>query len=96
MESSKIIRHCGTALDIARVKSMQVIQIEDGDHLLVFELIDRIEYVFNPNTSLWEIEPFSDSVILRYPCFETANAYLEEWAEIWREYAEAPGSHCNN
>lgn len=88
MKSQKIIYHCGNALDISRVKSMQVLRGENEKYNLVFELNERSAYVLNPTTNTWEKELFNDIVKIAYDDFEMANAYFLEWAEIWRDFAE--------
>ena len=88
MKSQKIIYHCGNALDISRVKSMQVLRGENEKYNLVFELNERTAYVLNPTTNAWEKELFNDIVKITYDDFERANAYFLEWAEIWHDFAE--------
>ena len=87
MNSPKIINHCGNAVDISRVKSMQVVEGPSKCYL-VFELNDRTGYIFNPRTNEWEKEVFNDAVKIEYEDYEMASLYLTEWAEIWREYSE--------
>ena len=88
MKSQKIIYHCGNALDISRVKSMQVLRGENEKYNLVFELNERTAYVLNPTTNTWEKELFNDIVKIAYDDFEMARAYFLEWSEIWRDCAE--------
>ena len=88
MKSQKIIYHCGNALDISRVKSMQVLRGENEKYNLVFELNERTEYVLNPALNTWEKEVFNDKVKIKYDDFEMANAYFLEWAEMWRDFNE--------
>ena len=88
INSSKIIQHCGTAVDIARLKSMQVVRKGTAKHILVFQLNARTEYVFNPITNTWEKEMFNDVVKVVYDDFEMANEIFFEWAEIWHDFAE--------
>ena len=88
MKSQKIIYHYGIALDISRVKSMQVLRGENEKYNLVFELNERTAFVLNPTTNTWEKELFNDIVKIAYDDFEMANAYFLEWAEIWRDFNE--------
>ena len=88
MNQIKIAYHCGTALDISRVKSMQVVRAENEKLNLVFELNERTAYVLNPTNNTWEKELFNDVVKIVYDDFEMANAYFLEWAEIWRDFGE--------
>ena len=88
MKTQKIIRYCGTALDISRVKSMQVLEAENDKYNLVIELNERTSYVLNPATNTWEKEVFNDVVKIAYDDFEMANVYFLEWAEIWRDFSE--------
>ena len=86
MKTQKIIYHCGTALDISRVKSIQVLSAENDKYNLVFEFNERTGYVLNPASNTWEKEVFNDVVKIAYDDFEMANAYFLEWAEIWRDF----------
>ena len=88
MKTQKIIHHCGTALDMSRVKSMQVLQAENDQYNLVFELNERTDYVLNPRTNTWEKEVFNDVVKIADNDFEMANAYFMEWAEMWRDFSQ--------
>ena len=88
MNQIKIAYHFGTALDISRIKSMQVVRAENEKHNLVFELNERTAYVLNPTNNTWEKELFNDVVKIVYDDFEMANAYFLEWAEIWRDFGE--------
>ena len=88
MINRKIINHCGNALDISRVRSMQVVQEVSSKYQLVFELDDRTGYIFNPGTNVWEKEVFNDVVKIKYEDYEMAALYMVEWVEIWREYSE--------
>ena len=88
MKTQKIIRYCGTALDISRVKSMQVLEAENDKYNLVIELNERTGYVLNPATNTWEKEVFNDVVKIASDDFEMAFEYFLEWAEIWRDFSE--------
>ena len=88
MKMQKIIHHCGTAVDMSRIKSMQVVRADNDQYNLVFELNERTGYVLNPGTNTWEKEVFNDVVRIAYNDFEMANAYFLEWAEIWRDFNE--------
>ena len=88
MKTQKIIRYHGTALDISRVKSMQVLEAENDTYNLVIELNERISYVFNPATNTWEKEVFNDVVKIASDDSEKAFEYFLEWAEIWRDFSE--------
>ena len=87
MESSKIINHYGTTIDIACLYSIRV-EPAGNKYSLVFEMNGRAGYILNPATNDWEKEIFNDKVVVEYDDHEMANLYMAEWAEIWREYAE--------
>ena len=88
MKTQKIVNYCGTALDISRVKSMQVLEAENDKYNLVIELNERTSYVLNPATNTWEKEVFNDVVKIASDDFEMAFEYFSEWAEIWRDFSE--------
>ena len=88
MKTQKIIRYCGTVLDISRVKSMQVLEAENDKYNLVIELNERTSYVLNPATNTWEKEVFNDVVKIASDDSEKAFEYFLEWAEIWRDFSE--------
>ena len=88
MKTQNIIYHCGTAIDISRVKSIQVLRAENNKCNLVFEFDERTGYVLNPAINTWEKEVFNEVVKINYDDFEMANAYFLEWAKIWRDSNE--------
>ena len=88
MKTQKIVRYCGTALDISRVKSMQVLEAENDTYNLVIELNERTGYVLNPATNTWKKEVFNDVVKIASDDFEMAFEYFSEWAEMWRDFNE--------
>ena len=88
MKTQKIIRYCGTALDISRVKSMQVLEAENDKYNLVIELNERTGYVLNPATNTWEKEVFNDVVKIASDDCDMACTLLSEWAEMWRDFNE--------
>lgn len=81
-----IVQHFGVVVDLARVKSMQVIELPAFKYQLSIQLNSRLAYIFNPGTNQWEIQLFNDVVNIEYRDYDLAIAYLSEWMEIWRNY----------
>lgn len=89
MSTSKIVTHAGLMLDLAQVKCFKLSPfIVDGNDTkqLVVEFKTRLEYVFHPGSQKWEKEYFAEQIEYEFPGYDTAQAYLREWEEIWQDY----------
>ncbi len=42
----------------------------------------------NPNNQQWEKEYFTERITCDFPSYDTAQAYLREWEEIWQDYLD--------
>ena len=48
----------------------------------------RKEYIFNPNTELYELEEFNDILYVDFYDYESAEAHLLEWRDEWEAMME--------
>ena len=81
------ISHNGSAVvDLARIKSIKIIKIDENKYNLSFELNGRIEYFQHPQTHLWEKEVIHEDVRVEFDDYDMANAYLKDWAECWKDF----------
>lgn len=89
MPNPKIVTHAGLMLDLAQVKCFKLspFTIVDNDiSQLIVECKTRLEYVFHPGTQQWEKEYFAEQIEYNFPSYGSAEAYLNEWEEIWQDY----------
>ena len=89
MPKPKIASHAGIMLDLSQVKCFKLSPfIIDGNDLnqLIVEFKTRLEYVFHPGTQEWEMHRVNEQIEHEFPSYDTAQAYLEEWEEIWQRY----------
>ena len=91
MPTSKIVTHAGLMLDLAQVKCFKLSPfLIDGNNInqLVVEFKTRLEYVFHPGTQHWEKHTMNEQIEQEFPSYNTAEAYLREWEEIWQDYLD--------
>lgn len=91
MSSPKIVTHAGQMLDLAQVKCFKLSPyLIDGNTInqLLVECKTRMEYVFHPGTQQWEKQVVAEQIEQEFPSYETAQAYLREWEEIWQDYLD--------
>lgn len=89
MNKPKVVTHAGLTLDLAQVKCFKLspfITDANNTRQLVVELRTRLEYVFHPGTQQWEKDYFTEQIEYEFPSYNTAQAYLQEWVEIWQDY----------
>ena len=89
MATPKIVTHAGLMLDLAQVKCFKLSPfiIDSNDiRQLIVELKTRSEFVFHPGTQQWEKEHFAEQIEYEFPDYNTAQAYMQEWEEIWQDY----------
>jgi len=84
----RIISHAGLTVDMETIKCFKVPTNTDTGktNFLILEHKKRIEYVKNPATNEYEKIKFNDTSEIEYPSFDMANAYKDEWEEIWENY----------
>jgi len=84
-----VTSHAGLTLDLAQIKCFKLspflIAGNDTRQLLV-EYKTRPVYVLHPGTNQWEKEYLTDVIAYDFPSYESAQAYLREWEEIWQDY----------
>lgn len=90
-QKATIITHAGLTLDLAQIKCFKLspflLEGNDTRQLLV-EYKTRPVYVQHPGTKQWEKEYLTDVIAYDFPSYESAQAYLSEWEEIWQDYLE--------
>ena len=76
-------------LDLAQVKCFKLspfITDTNDTKRLIVELKIRLEYVLHPGTQQWKKEYFTEQIEYEFPDYNAAQAYLQEWEEIWQDY----------
>jgi hypothetical protein len=88
MSKSNIITHGGITLDLAQIKSFHIDSYTPNkrSHILKIDLKARYEYIHNPFTDQYEKVLVEDYIEHPYSDFNTAEAYRNEWQEIWEDY----------
>jgi hypothetical protein len=89
MNKPKIIYHEKTAIDLSRIKYIKLVPKIVGDtKRVLIQFNTRYEYVFNPNTGVYDKENMDDFVELKYDENEKAQQVLLEFIEIWQDYLD--------
>ncbi|MCB2411023.1 hypothetical protein [Hymenobacter lucidus] len=90
-QKATIITHAGLTLDLAQIKCFKLspflIDGNDTRQLLV-EYKTRPVYVLHPGTKQWEKEYLADVISYDFPSYESAQAHLSEWEEIWQDHLD--------
>ena len=91
MNPPKIVTHAGLMLDLSQVKCFKLSPFNNGENdtrQLVVEYTTRTEYVRHPGTRQWEKEHVCEVITYDFPSYETAQAHVREWEEIWQDYLD--------
>lgn len=84
-----IFQNGGLALDISQVKAIKKEYLNTGRNL-VFELNNYVSTIINPETGEMELKSFpNDPVVEYFETSESADAYFDEWVEIWEDYRKS-------
>jgi hypothetical protein len=78
-------------LDLAQVKCFKLspfTSLDDDTRQMIVEYKTRLEYVLHPGTHQWGKEHFAERITYDFPSYDTAQAYLREWEEIWQDYLD--------
>ena len=89
MSISRVIVHGGVTIDLEMVKCFKVqtyTEVGKSNVLTIEFKTSNVEYVFNPETKEYVLHTFSDKTEIEYPNYESACAYRDELAEIWKDY----------
>ncbi|RAK62421.1 hypothetical protein [Hymenobacter edaphi] len=87
-----VTTHAGLTLDLAQIKCFKLSPfLTDGNDTrqLLVEYKTRPVYVLHPGTKHWEKEYLVDVIAYDFPSYESAQAHLSEWEEIWQDYLES-------
>lgn len=49
------------------------------------ELQNRKDYIFNPETTDWELHDLNDVILIEFPSFEYVYKSFNQMKEIWEE-----------
>lgn len=86
----KIINLGGTLVELDKVKGISI--NEDGyfdsklkSNFIKIELLNRKEYILNPETSDWELHDLNDEILLEFPDSDVVFQKYTEIKEAWEE-----------
>ena len=84
----KIITHGGITLDLSQIKAFHIDSYSPNNrsHILKIDLKNKYEFIFNPSTEEYEKVLIEDYIEHSYADFGTAEAYRNEWEDIWTDY----------
>lgn len=91
MNKATITTHAGLTLDLAQIKCFKLspFHINDNDiGQLLVEYKTRPVYLLHPGTKQWEKEYLAEVIAHDFPSYESAQAHLREWGEIWQDYLD--------
>jgi hypothetical protein len=89
MSIPRVITHGGVTIDLETVKCFKVqtyTEVGKSNVLTIEFKTSNLDYVFNPETELFEMHTFNDKTEIDYPSYDSACSYRDEWAEIWQDY----------
>ena len=86
MPHSAIHYNGSVAVDLARIKCLQIIPGPAKKHILLIELNGRIEYSIDPFSQAREKDILHEEVRIEYDDYEMAQAYLKEWVDAWQAF----------
>ena len=89
MKTSRVIIHGGVTIDLEMVKCFKVqtyTEVGKSNVLTIEFKTSNIDYVFNPEKEEFELHTFNDKTEIEYSSYDSACAYRDEWAEIWKDY----------
>lgn len=87
MKKNYLVTHGGITLDLAKVKAFHINtwNPRERSHILRIEFHSRYDYIFNPGKQEYEKVLINDFTDHPYADYETAEAYRNEWQEIWED-----------
>lgn len=90
MKRSKIITVEGLTIDLSKIKAIKISNNTGaGDvSLLVVDLYDRYEYIFNPNANEHQPIYIKDSVEMKYLNYSVAADVADTIQMHWQEYLD--------
>ena len=89
MNKPTVIYHEKIALDLSKIKCIKLVSksVRDVNRILI-EFKTRYEYVFNPNTGVYDKEKIDDFTELIYPEYDMARMVVIEFKEIWQDFLD--------
>ena len=88
MKKNYLVTHGGITMDLSKVKAFHIDtwNPRGKSHILRIEFHSRYEYIFNPGKQEYEKVLINDFTEHPYADYGTAEAYRDEWQEIWEDY----------
>jgi hypothetical protein len=86
MNTSKLITHGGVTLNLATIKAIKLSTNTSHRDVIVIEHKTRYDYIKNKATGEYEKQEYNETTEVEYPSYEVAEAYRDEWVDIWQNY----------
>jgi hypothetical protein len=88
MNSSIVVSHGGVTLNLATIKCFKLQTSSDlgKTNILYIEHKTRFDYIQHPKTGEYIKQDYNEKTEIEYLSWEIAEAYRNEWEEIWQDY----------
>lgn len=90
MDSPRVVTHAGLSLNLSQVKCFRLSSFHEigKKNTMTVEFKTRYDYIQHPETGKFEKQEYNESTELTFPDYDTAEAYRDEWVEIWQSYLD--------
>jgi hypothetical protein len=90
MNSPRVVTHGGVTLNLATIKCFKLkTNSENGKSgVMTIEHKTRFDYIQHPESGEYEKQEYNEITEVDYSTYSYAEAYRNEWEEIWQEYLD--------
>ena len=86
----KLINFNGTLVELAKIKGLVVndegfFDIKLKSKFIKIELINRKEFLLNPESEEWELHDMNDEILIEFPDSDTAIKHFLVYQQIWED-----------
>ncbi len=84
----KVINLNGTLVELNKIKGISIndegfFDIKLKSNYIKVELQNRKEYIFNPETTDWELHDMNDVILIEFPSSDYVYKSFDEMKDIW-------------
>ena len=86
----KLINFNGTLVELKKIKGLVIndegfFDIKLKSNFIKIELINRKEFLLNPESNDWELHEMNDEILIEFPDRDRAITHFLEYQQIWEE-----------
>lgn len=86
----KLINFGGNLVELAKIKGILVndecfSDIKLKSKFIKIELINRKEFIMNPESEEWELHDMNDEILIEFPDSDTAVTHFMMYQQIWED-----------